>query len=128
MKKFLLFIVTMVYLGVSSGIAMDIHYCMGDRAGVDFYQLEENKKCGKCGMTDKKSGCCKDEHKFYKYDNGFKLTAKTINAPVVEVILISHFAASPSALSLNPVSTFFTANDPPGQSIPIFLRNRNFRL
>ncbi len=49
----------------STGIAMEVHYCMGEKAGVDFFKVE-NEKCKKCGMTEKKGGCCSDEHKFYK--------------------------------------------------------------
>ena len=49
----------------STGIAMEVHYCMGKQSGVDFFKVE-NQKCKKCGMTEKKGGCCNDEHKFYK--------------------------------------------------------------
>ncbi len=27
---------------------------------------DDKKPCGKCGMSQKKGGCCKDEHKEYK--------------------------------------------------------------
>lgn len=54
---------------VSSGIAMEIHYCMGKKAGVDFYN-ESDDKCGRCGMKEQnKKGCCSDDHKFYKLDD-----------------------------------------------------------
>ena len=52
-------------MAMASGIAMDIHYCMGKRAGVDFFSGND-KKCGRCGMKEKKGGCCKDEHKQVK--------------------------------------------------------------
>lgn len=54
---------------VSSGIAMEIHYCMGEKAGVDFYKGSDNK-CGRCGMKEQsKKGCCQDDLKFYKLDD-----------------------------------------------------------
>lgn len=61
----------MVYMTVSSGIAMEIHYCMGKKAGVEFYG-SGNDKCGRCGMTEKKAGCCHDEHKFIKIEDSHK--------------------------------------------------------
>lgn len=70
MKKVIVFILAFLYLGVSSGIAMEIHYCMGKKAGVDFYG-KDSDKCGKCGMKEKK-GCCNDEHKFYKINDSHK--------------------------------------------------------
>ena len=56
---------------VSSGIAMEIHYCMGKQAGVEFYGTG-NDTCGKCGMKDTKTGCCHDEHKFVKLADSHK--------------------------------------------------------
>jgi hypothetical protein len=71
MKKIIVTILAFLYLGVSSGIAMEIHYCMGKKAGVELFG-NDNDKCGKCGMTEKKSGCCNDEHKFYKLNDSHK--------------------------------------------------------
>ena len=71
MKKLIVAILAFLYLGVSSGVAMEIHYCMGKKAGVEFYG-HDNGKCGKCGMTEKKNGCCSDEHKFYKLEDAHK--------------------------------------------------------
>jgi hypothetical protein len=77
MKKIAIAILAVIYLGVSSGIAMEIHYCMGKKSGVDFYSNKEDK-CGKCGMKDKK-GCCNDEHKFYKLNDSHKNVSNDIS-------------------------------------------------
>ena len=71
MKKILTGILTLVYMTVSSGIAMEIHYCMGKKAGVEFFP-SLNDKCGRCGMTEKKAGCCHDEHRFVKIEDSHK--------------------------------------------------------
>ena len=76
MKKIFIAIVALLYFGVSSGIAMEIHHCMGKKAGVDFYG-ETGSKCGKCGMKAKK-GCCTDEHKFYKLSDSHKNVSNDI--------------------------------------------------
>ena len=73
---------------VSSGLAMEIHYCMGKLAGVDFHNNDKNDKCGRCGMKENKEGCCKDEHKFYKLDGAYKNVSNDLdfNAPVKYLI------------------------------------------
>ena len=52
MKKIIVAILAFLYLGVSSGVAMEIHYCMGKKAGVDLYN-SNNQKCSKCSMHEK---------------------------------------------------------------------------
>jgi len=54
-------------MGVSSGIAMDIHYCMGKVLQVDLYG-KENSKYAKC-KAYQKMGCCGEQYKFYKLTN-----------------------------------------------------------
>lgn len=56
---------------VVSGIALEIHYCMGQKAGMEFYGSNDGP-CGKCGMKEKKGGCCHDEHKFIKLEDSHK--------------------------------------------------------
>jgi hypothetical protein len=77
MKKVVVSILMILYLGSFSGIAMDIHYCMGKKSGVDFFDTDKGK-CGKCGMKAKK-GCCQDEHKFYKLLDTHKNVSNDIN-------------------------------------------------
>ncbi len=54
-KKLFLFAITFIYMSISTGIAMEIHYCMGKKAGMEFY-VSSSDKCGKCGMTEKDTG------------------------------------------------------------------------
>lgn len=108
---------------------MEIHYCMGKKAGVDFYKISENAKCGKCGMKDKKGGCCNDEHKFYKLADAHKNISndQNLDAPFEAVLNDHHNYAVeffPSITVSYPVN-----NSPPDPSTPhIYLRNCNFRL
>ncbi len=91
MKKFLLFILTFVYMSVTTGVAMEIHYCMGKKAGVDFYHADKGV-CSKCGMKEKKSGCCSDEHQFYKLNDAHKNTSNNSNVSFLNqsIGLINH--------------------------------------
>ena len=78
MKKFIIGILAVLYLAVSSGVVMEVHYCMGKIAGVEWYG-GQNDKCGKCGMTEKKSGCCHDELKIYKLEDSHKNVTNAIS-------------------------------------------------
>jgi hypothetical protein len=71
MKKILLSVITLIYMVLACGVAMEIHYCMGKKAGVELYGSNSDE-CGLCGMTEKKGGCCHDEHQFYKIDDSHK--------------------------------------------------------
>ena len=83
MKKVLLSILTVIYMAATCGIAMEVHYCMGKQAGVEFYGSKTDK-CGKCGMTEKKDGCCKDEHQFYKLSDSHKNVLNDIDYSYIE--------------------------------------------
>jgi hypothetical protein len=76
MKKITVAILAIIYLTVSSGVAMTIHYCMGKVASVDL--MHPADKCGKCGMKTT-GGCCKDEFKIVKLNDSHKLISNDIN-------------------------------------------------
>jgi hypothetical protein len=68
-----------MYMAVSSGIAMEIHYCMGEKAGVDFYK-KGSDKCGRCGMANQDtSDCCSDDHLFLKIHDSHQKTVNNID-------------------------------------------------
>jgi hypothetical protein len=89
MKKIIVAILAFLYLSVSSGIAMEIHYCMGKKAGVDLY-ASGNDKCHKCGMKEKK-GCCNDEHKFYKINDSHKIVSNDLNFETPVAVITNAF-------------------------------------
>lgn len=78
MKYFYIGILAILYLAVSSGVALELHYCMGDKTGMDFYGSSSDT-CGKCGMSEKDTGCCHDDYKFYKLSDSHKSVSNDIN-------------------------------------------------
>ncbi len=89
MKKLVAIFFLVAYGFASIGATLHTHYCMGDYVGTTFL---ENKggKCGKCGMkeSNKKNGCCKDEHKEFKLKTDHQkgnasYFLNTISAPVL---------------------------------------------
>ncbi len=124
----MLFMVTMIYMTVSSGIAMEIHYCMGKQAGIDFYDTATGK-CGRCGMKEKKGGCCSDEHKFYKLADAHKNVSSDDNvfvSPMAALILQPSFYSP--VMTGNKKNLLHTILPQPDSGPPIFLRNCVFRI
>lgn len=90
MKKIYIGILAVLYMAVSSGIALELHYCMGDRAGIDLYGSSSDK-CGKCGMTEKETGCCHDEFKFYKISDSHKTVTNDIDLTTVSIAIVQEY-------------------------------------
>ena len=68
MKKIFVLIVAVLYITVSSGLPVTLHYCMDKLVGWGVTHQQANK-CGKCGMAKKaQDGCCHDVQKFIKID------------------------------------------------------------
>ena len=99
-----------LYLAVSSGVVMEIHYCMGKIAGVDLYATG-NDHCGKCGMKEKKGGCCNDEVKIYKLQDSHKSVVNTISFEIL----------SDAEAVIYPVQQSY----PPAENISLALQNHS---
>ena len=113
----------------STGVAMEVHYCMGKKAGVDFFKVE-NEKCKKCGMTEKKGGCCSNEHKFFKLSSECKNVSPYLLTHFFNVddlviqsndFYLSHFPCNTS----NVISSDYP---PDKNSPPIYILNCVFRI
>ena len=97
---------------VSSGIATEIHYCMGKRSGIDFYKTE-NDKCGKCGMKEKKTGCCHDEHQFHKLADSHKNVYNNISFDAGEIAILTEYPIYDWQLAGDPLCAVVQNNSPP---------------
>lgn len=132
MKKFITAILAVLYLGISSGATIHMHYCMGKLAD---WGLSKNKSktCSKCGMekTEKSDkGCCKDEQKLLKDDSAHKLTES--NLQILQLLSIAIPASFielatidiPSVSEENP-----TGHAPPGtHGVAIYIFKRSFLI
>jgi hypothetical protein len=122
MKKIIVGILAVLYLAVSSGVVMELHYCMGKLAGVELYGGKDDK-CGRCGMTEKKGGCCHDELKIYKLEDAHKNVTNAISFDGGQVAVIHNHADYTSWLQpLQPASIQTPVHSPPdivGPSINI---------
>lgn len=129
MKKIYIGILAVLYMAVSSGIALEIHYCMGKEAGRELYGSSTDK-CGKCGMTEKKAGCCHDDFKFYKLSDFHKTVSNEINLSANETALVNDHVIydwqMPDNVALTAIKNH---SPPPGNTEPaVCIMNCVFRL
>jgi hypothetical protein len=129
MKKIIVAILAILYMGMSSGIAMDIHYCMGKETGVDFYSKgTEDSKCDKCGMKHMK-GCCGETHKFYKLTNSHKSVSNDINFGTTIVAILTTFPLSGYYLPITIAAQTANNYSPPDYARPSYcIMNSVFRI
>jgi CDGSH-type Zn-finger protein len=125
MKRFIVLILALIYFTTSSGMVVNLHYCMGKISSVKVNVLAKNL-CG-CGKKETK-GCCKTEHKVVKisdnhnpsYTNySFENTFSTV--PVTYYFVANSYA-------VNAQTKQFVNHSPPLINEEIFLRNCVFRI
>jgi len=131
-KKIVAILLFLIYGSTSVGATIHMHYCMNEFVGWDLWHGDKENKCGKCGMKEKKGGCCKDEQKQLKLSTD--QNHNQLNAIVFEQIF------TPIILNHQPVYNFtqpssvtviFPKNNAPPnrwQSVPIYLSNSVFLI
>lgn len=126
MKKFLAFILAIVYLSSSIGATINIHYCMGKKYAAE---LINHNKCGKCGAKNKEPGCCKTEHRFFKIKDNHVMAAR-ISSPFVPFALIHSFGAAFRIYAfVSPQVLINSVHAPPLYSgIPAYISNCIYRI
>ncbi|UYQ91644.1 hypothetical protein MKQ68_16265 [Chitinophaga horti] len=131
MKKLLTIFIAVLYVAITSGFTVNVHYCMGKVASVKLH-AEDDDACGKCGRPGTKGAdCCKDVHKFLKVDQSHQAAKVFFSHNVLPLDL-----DLPVAVLQTPAITVATAAKfsyqqhapPPVGSQPLFLRNCVFLI
>lgn len=134
MKKILVFILAVFYLGTSVGATVNLHYCMGRLVNWDLSHSKkrtEHNQCKKCGMEKAKAvkgGCCEDKYKVLQGEKDQKAESAYKSSHPVAVAAVT---TSPSFLM--PVVTSVSeehpvSNAPPRCGIPARIRYCVFRI
>jgi hypothetical protein len=104
-------------MAVSSGIALELHYCMGKKAGVDLYGSTSDT-CGKCGMTEKDTGCCHDEFKFYKLSDFHKTVSNDIDLTASSFAVVNEYSLYDWQMPEHTALVAVNNHSPPGYTGP----------
>ena len=127
MKKAFVAILAIIYLGITSGVVINLHYCMGKVASVK-YGFVDKKVCSVCGM-ESKHGCCHDEYKVIKLDDSHQLSKANhdfLKSPFS--LPEKHFIIA-SVLLLQNRHHFTPHHSPPDpDDNPVYLLNCVFRI
>ncbi len=135
MKKGFHFILALVYLLSTSGVAVETHYCMGRIVDTHFFVQKNQPEppsgmCGKAKPTKRK--CCHNDLQFFKTDDVHKnpdivagiITIKSCNAVLPDFALITPPLSYESA-----AAAFCSPHPPPDISgPPLYLRYGVFRI
>lgn len=114
MKKFLTGILAIIYLTVSTGFVINVHYCMGKIASTDL--LHNNNKCDKCGMKSNTGGCCKDEFKVIKLSDSHKIISNDINISSPVAIIDNSKTTLDTEFKYSEINSDFNNHSPPDDS------------
>ncbi len=131
MKKIIIAIATVIFLGVSTGATVCLHYCMGKLAG---WTLANNTSgnCSKCGMNkdeDQKTDCCKNDQKIIKYtaDQDTPVNAENNSQQHGNAIHASLYNFNKPQLTAIPADNLY-ASPPPGFGLKRYISNCVFLL
>lgn len=130
MKKFLLTILAIFYLGASSGATLHIHYCMGELIDWSISQ-NEDESCNNCGMEKGNSkDCCKDQQHKITVKDSPKASAIVYHFNTLGLTIPPTVYSDPRILYGDPLAENGVHVDSPPrtQSIPTFIRNCTFRI
>jgi hypothetical protein len=111
-KKIFIILIFLIYGSATMGATIHLHYCMDKYVGGSLWHGEDDNKCGKCGMKEKKDSCCKDEHKQVKLTTDHQKTTiqfiELPEAPAFVTSLIDIVVSIPSVAVNHPAT-----NSPP---------------
>ncbi|MGN6617981.1 MAG: HYC_CC_PP family protein [Ilyomonas sp.] len=126
MNRIVALFLAIMYMGTTSGMVMNVHYCMGKVASVDIDNF--NAVCNKCGEKQQPN-CCGTETKVVKLNetHNQSINSFELKAPVAHTTTFfdTDFAATVHTGSGKSVM----ANAPPLLSPPrFFIKNCVFRV
>ncbi|MGB4397895.1 MAG: hypothetical protein WBJ10_00900 [Daejeonella sp.] len=130
MKKFIVTILAVFYLGVASGATMHFHYCMGTLIDLGLVS-EKSKDCSNCGMEAEESEkCCTKESKQVQVDEAQRLNDNPFQFKTfTEDLSWNRFSFLPEFYPVSLIEEKPLANAPPVKdNTPVFIRNCNFRI
>ncbi|MBC7902269.1 MAG: hypothetical protein H7Y27_02565 [Gemmatimonadaceae bacterium] len=129
MKKLLSIATLFIYLAISCGIVMQVHYCMGERIGSSIgITQKDDHGCAKCGMKSGKSECCHEEVKLLKLDDSKKTVNSVPECSPAETPVREYYMSSPF-MHLSTGAMDEEVECPPDISQPTtFILHRSLRI
>ncbi|MBP6687505.1 MAG: hypothetical protein KA160_06570 [Lacibacter sp.] len=130
-RKIFISIIAVFYISATSGMVMNVHYCMGKISSISLGQEKDHTdgSCDKCGMLKTENHCCKDEVAEVKLNDvhqissfAFELAGISAAQPVRMTVLNDPeqgVTAPPAAVYVSP---------PPKTLNKVYLNVRTFLI
>jgi hypothetical protein len=126
-KRISVTIVALIYLAITSGILVNVHYCMGEVATVDYGHTSASA-CAECGMEEKE-GCCSTKTAFVKVSEQHKAPSIHLEKNGTSDLLIHNhgfYSDDQVAYRINVFPKPSSVYHPP--SPPLTILYNNFRI
>ena len=79
----------MSYIASTNGMVRSIHFCMNKVVDSEISLSDKShEKCPKCGMEEKRTGCCSDEQSIVKLDTNHQSSEVGFEAPIFFLITL----------------------------------------
>ena len=134
MKKIFLYLLSFIFIITSSGVMVNMHYCMGKLAGTSMSLVSNTpKKCGKCGMkksTKQGKGCCHDSKKLIKnvVDQNIANSLFNVDHQLVLLPNSSDFETVSIVVSDNAKQSNYSHAPPDQLGVPIYIVDCSFLI
>jgi len=132
MKKTLLTIIALFYLGISSGSTLHFHYCMGELVSWGL-EKQSTALCELCGMPKSQSkgkSCCQDQQQETKVDQSQTASQHVyqFNPPFQAIIPAVFFLDYAVEVPVKITREALSNAPPDGLKVPVFLKNCTYRI
>jgi hypothetical protein len=134
MKKLFLYLLSFIFIITSSGVMVNMHYCMGKLAGTSMSWVSNTpKKCGKCGMkksTKQGKGCCHDSKKLIKnvVDQNIAISFFNVDHQLALLPNCSNFETVSIVVSDNAKQSNYSHAPPDQLGVPIYIADCSFLI
>jgi hypothetical protein len=128
MKKGIAAILLVLYVAFSSGVVINLHYCMDS---FDSAQFGANKSdyCGVCGMHKSEANeCCKDEVKIFKIQDDQQAAGISFKFPSPDAIDATLPVWNETLLVGSTHQLYLQTHSPPLSKEDTYLQNCVFRI
>lgn len=124
MKRFITILLAFLYVTLTCGFTVNVHYCMGELSSVNL-KSHADDVCSMCSKPGKKKGnCCKDEYRYCKVDVSSHQVAKVQQSdePSVKVLHLPVIIVPVPALPQIRLTAVNNHGPPDYGNIPLYIQ------
>ncbi len=131
LRKIFIVSLSVLYLAVTAGLVVNMHYCMGDLSSVTFSHDADHTDgaCSKCGMNKTENHCCSDEVTTFKLSDAQEASGFSYSMDALSSANLPHSISLKDPLqgvSMIPSADYFSP--PPKLLNKVYISIQVFRI